>query len=195
MDSRLEVPLVSISQVRIPPRCVSNSSMYPLYLKLMLDKIKALILENTFTSLRKVVPHALPLLGPLSFLCHQKWDSVSKLPLIPRSTPILMLSGARDEVVPCEHMKELWEIATRRQGAKVNILVGDGSARENGNESERNPEVGGGKSKFVEFERGCHSAHLLSALIAILTDPLLDDTCVQLGYWTAITNFLESVCL
>lgn len=141
------------------------------------SKINALILENTFTSLRKVVPHALPFLGPLSFLCHQKWDSVSKLPLIPRSTPILMLSGVRDEVVPCEHMKELWEIAARRQGTKVNSLGGNGNARENGKERERNPEVGSGRSKFVEFEQGCHN-----------------DTCVQLGYWTAITNFLESVC-
>jgi len=145
--------------------------MYSLCLNRELDKINALILENTFTSLRKVVPHALPFLGPLSFLCHQKWDSVSKLPLIPRSTPILMLSGVRDEVVPCEHMKELWEIATRRQGTKVNSLDGSGNARENGKERERNPEVGSGRSKFVEFEQGCHSAHLLSTLHAILTDP------------------------
>ncbi|KAL4063412.1 Alpha/Beta hydrolase protein [Scleroderma yunnanense] len=141
------------------------------------SKVRALILENTFTSLPRLIPHALPLLSPLSFLCHQKWNSASKLPLIPRSTPILMLSGVRDEVVPREHMKELWEIATRRQGTKVNNGDGDGNTRENGKDNEWNPEVGGGKSRFVEFPQGCHN-----------------DTCVQQGYWTTILNFLSSVC-
>lgn len=59
-----------------------------------------------------------------------------------------MLSGIQDEVVPREHMQELWEIITRRQGTKV--------------QSDREPkanatEVGGGKSKFVEFPGGSHS--------------------------------------
>ncbi|KAF8557181.1 alpha/beta-hydrolase [Imleria badia] len=115
------------------------------------SKITALILENTFTNLPRLVPHALPLLSPLTFLCHQKWDSASKIPLIPRSTPILMLSGVRDEVVPRQHMQELWEIVTRRQGSKL--------------ETDREPkanasEVGRGKSKFVEFPGGTHSTSL-----------------------------------
>ncbi|KAF8634024.1 hypothetical protein AX17_004289 [Amanita inopinata Kibby_2008] len=77
-------------------------------------KIHALILENTFTSLPKLVPHALPLLGPVSFLCHQKWDSLSKIPLIPSTMPILMLSGASDDLVPKEHMRVLWEAVAKR---------------------------------------------------------------------------------
>jgi hypothetical protein len=56
-----------------------------------------------------------------------------------------MLSGVLDEVVPREHMQELWQIASRRQGTKVSdksdIL-----------------EIGNGKSKFIEFETGQHSA-------------------------------------
>ncbi|KAJ7822444.1 Alpha/Beta hydrolase protein [Mycena leptocephala] len=82
----------------------------------------ALILENTFESLPRVV-RSWPLIGPFSFLCFQKWDSASKLPRIPASTPILMLSGERDEVVPKRHMEALWEIAgrrhSRREGAEV----------------------------------------------------------------------------
>lgn len=111
-------------------------------------QIEALILENTFTNLPRLVPKALPLLGPLSFLCHQKWDSASKIPLIPRSTPILMLSGVRDEVVPREHMQELWQIVSRRQGTKSSGT---------GNKSDIT-EVGNGKSRFLEFEGGHHSA-------------------------------------
>lgn len=49
----------------------------------------------------------MPWLAPLSFLCHEKWDSASKVKLIPVKTPILMLSGQEDEIVPREHMKEL----------------------------------------------------------------------------------------
>jgi len=129
------------------------------------SKITALILENTFMNLPRLVPHALPLLSPLTFLCHQKWDSASKIPFIPKSTPILMLSGVRDEVVPREHMQELWEIIARRQGSKVQP---DGEPKVT--------EVGRGKSKFVEFPVGSHN-----------------DTCVQQGYWTEVAVFVASL--
>ncbi|KAI9567879.1 Alpha/Beta hydrolase protein [Boletus coccyginus] len=130
-------------------------------------KIAALILENTFTNLPRLVPHALPLLSPLTFLCHQKWDSASKIPFIPRSTPILMLSGLRDEVVPREHMQELWEIMKRRQGRRVQTDC----------EPKTNVlEVGGGKSKFEEFEHGFHN-----------------DTCVQQEYWIIVGEFVASL--
>ncbi|KAJ7772978.1 Alpha/Beta hydrolase protein [Mycena maculata] len=75
--------------------------------------VSALMIENTFTSIADVV-HGLPLLGPFSFLCTQKWESAAKVPLIPRTTPILMLSGTRDEVVPKAHMEALWAVAQRR---------------------------------------------------------------------------------
>ncbi|PFH49593.1 hypothetical protein AMATHDRAFT_62793 [Amanita thiersii Skay4041] len=77
-------------------------------------KIHALILENTFTSLPRLVPHALPVLRHVTFLCHQKWDSLSKIPLIPSTTPILMLSGALDDLVPKAHMRMLWEAIAKR---------------------------------------------------------------------------------
>ncbi|KAK0473413.1 Alpha/Beta hydrolase protein [Armillaria novae-zelandiae] len=60
------------------------------------SKIFALILENTFTSLPALVPHVLPILGPFTFLCHQKWNSASKIPLISARTPVLLLSGSAD---------------------------------------------------------------------------------------------------
>ncbi|EPS97150.1 hypothetical protein FOMPIDRAFT_1150275 [Fomitopsis schrenkii] len=117
--------------------------------------LRAIILENTFLSLPRLIPSAMPFLSPFSFLCHQKWDSAAKVPLIPRNIPILMLSGVCDEVVPREHMQGLWEIVQKR------TLSGKGS---------------GGYSKFVEFERGTHN-----------------DTCVQQGYWSNISNFVDSL--
>ena len=62
-----------------------------------------------------------------------------------------MLSGVQDEVVPREHMQELWEISTRRQGTKVQT---------NREPKANTSEVGGGKSKFVEFPGGSHSMSL-----------------------------------
>jgi hypothetical protein len=42
-------------------------------------QITALITENTFMSLPRLIPTAMPWLGPFSFLCHQKWESYLKV--------------------------------------------------------------------------------------------------------------------
>ncbi|THH01608.1 hypothetical protein EW026_g1107 [Hermanssonia centrifuga] len=151
--------------------------------------IRALILENTFLSLPRLVPTALPFLGPFAFLCHQKWDSASKVPLIPRKTPILMLSGAMDEVVPPEHMRGLWEIVVKREAGTP---AGTGTNQPAGPGKLPGVDVGGGDrdvrdaivsedrgktlSKFIEYEQGTHN-----------------DTCVQPGYWAAVAEFLASL--
>ena len=131
------------------------------------------MLENTFLSLPRLVPSALPLLGPFAWLCHQKWDSAAKAPLIPRRTPVLMLSGVRDEVVPREHMLGLWEIVRRREGAAPVPAVEQGGAEGEGVGEDKGEGKGGegegegvkvavedvrSLSKFVEFENGTHSA-------------------------------------
>ncbi|TFK23981.1 BEM46 family protein [Coprinopsis marcescibilis] len=128
-------------------------------------KISALILENTFTSLPSLIPHALPVLSSVSFLCHQKWDSINKIPLIPATTPILMLSGMQDEVVPKEHMRALWEAVAKR-GEKKSTNSGESPESKPGLE----------RAKYMEFERGSHN-----------------DTCTQPGYWGAIAEFVNSL--
>jgi abhydrolase domain-containing protein 13 len=40
---------------------------------------KGLILENTFTQMSDVIPHVIPALKYLTFLCHQKWTSIDDL--------------------------------------------------------------------------------------------------------------------
>ncbi|SJL01023.1 related to S.pombe Bem46 protein [Armillaria ostoyae] len=81
-------------------------------------KVQALIIENTFLSIPTVV-RELPLIRYFTFFVHQKWDSASKISSIPRTTPILMLSGKRDQVVPEKHMHELWALAQTRSGPGV----------------------------------------------------------------------------
>ncbi|KAI9070411.1 alpha/beta-hydrolase [Trametes sanguinea] len=136
--------------------------------------IRALILENTFTSLPRLVPSAFPVLGPFAFLCHQKWDSASKIPSIPAETPMLLLSGVRDEVVPREHMQELWQLVQQRvPGGR---RAGGTKDEETDAKDENVRHSGTGYSRFVEFERGTHN-----------------DTCVQQGYWQAVADFVANV--
>jgi len=86
--------------------------------------ITGLILENTFTSMRKLIPSCVPLLidgmAPdgyikstltsnldsiipparyIAGLCHQTWHSESFIPTI-TEVPVLFLSGLKDEIVP-----------------------------------------------------------------------------------------------
>ena len=61
--------------------------------------IKGLILENTFLSIAKMIPSALPPARFLTPLCHEHWKSEEILPQI-TDIPILFLSGLKDEIVP-----------------------------------------------------------------------------------------------
>lgn len=61
--------------------------------------IAGLILENTFLSMRKLIPSVVPPAKYLTLLCHQVWPSDSILPNI-NKVPTLFLSGLQDEIVP-----------------------------------------------------------------------------------------------
>lgn len=76
--------------------------------------VSALILENTFMSIPLLVRDWPSPIGPLSFLCTQRWPSIDRIPRISKDIPILMLSGDRDVVVPPKHMRGLWAAAKRR---------------------------------------------------------------------------------
>lgn len=68
-----------------------------------------LILENTFTSIRKLIPSAFPPAKYIAWLCHQYWPSEDILPQI-TEVPILFISGLKDEIVPPSHMKQLLSV-------------------------------------------------------------------------------------
>lgn len=81
--------------------------------------ISGLILENTFTSIRKLIPRYVPIVRLLcsyttiltlqcsvfpaakfiARMCHQYWPSEDILPKI-TDIPILFLSGLKDEIIP-----------------------------------------------------------------------------------------------
>ncbi|KAI9892839.1 MAG: hypothetical protein M1814_000998 [Vezdaea aestivalis] len=75
--------------------------------------VHGLVLENTFTAMRKLIPSVMPPAKYLARLCHEIWASDTYLPLI-TDTPILFLSGRRDEIIPPSHMDQLYEICKSR---------------------------------------------------------------------------------
>ncbi|KAK6453676.1 Alpha/Beta hydrolase protein [Scheffersomyces xylosifermentans] len=73
----------------------------------MSSAVSALILENTFLSIRKTVPHVFPMLKYFTRFVHQHWDSEKLVPQIPSKMPVLLLSARKDEIVPPEHMDKI----------------------------------------------------------------------------------------
>ena len=62
-------------------------------------QITALIIENTFMSLPRLIPTAMPWLGPFSFLCHQKWESYLKV--TSSSSPPFLVCFCIDDAALC----------------------------------------------------------------------------------------------
>ncbi|RVX68874.1 hypothetical protein B0A52_07529 [Exophiala mesophila] len=78
--------------------------------------IAAVILENTFLSLRKLIPTVMPPARYLAPLCHQLWNSESTLANVTnKDVPILFLSGGRDEIVPASMMKDLHDLCPTKK--------------------------------------------------------------------------------
>jgi abhydrolase domain-containing protein 13 len=61
--------------------------------------VSGLILENTFLSMRKLIPSVITPAKYVVRLCHQIWPSETTIPTI-TDLPILFLSGLQDEIVP-----------------------------------------------------------------------------------------------
>ncbi|POG79335.1 Alpha/Beta hydrolase protein [Rhizophagus irregularis DAOM 181602=DAOM 197198] len=77
------------------------------------DKFSGMIVENTFLSIPKLIPHVFPLIKYLAFLCHQVWPSEKAIQQIV-NVPVLFLSGLNDELVPPSHMRQLYELSQTR---------------------------------------------------------------------------------
>lgn len=54
-----------------------------------------------------LVTSVVPIARYLAPLCHQTWFSDEALAKI-TDTPVLFLSGRKDEIIPCTHMDELY---------------------------------------------------------------------------------------
>ena len=73
------------------------------------------------------------------------------MPRIPKTLPILMLSGDMDQVVPKKHMHALWEIAMKR---------GDNRNDKGGSSGPSPSDVSPSKDVFKSFAYGSHGRWL-----------------------------------
>lgn len=82
--------------------------------------VAGVILENTFTSIRKLIPSVMPPARYIANWCHQKWASDETIVKITnKEIPILFLSGLKDEIVPSHMMKELHQSCATRKTIKT----------------------------------------------------------------------------
>ncbi|GEQ71008.1 hypothetical protein JCM33374_g4689 [Metschnikowia sp. JCM 33374] len=81
------------------------------------NAIHGVILENTFLSIPKTVPHIFPALKYLTMFVNQVWDSERLVPTIPENIPLLLLSARKDEIVPPSHMDRIYSLS--RASSKV----------------------------------------------------------------------------
>lgn len=75
------------------------------------NRIRGLILENTFTSIPCMVDHIFPYVAYLKWIVLRLYyptkDLIGKI-----ETPILFMRGLEDEIVPCSHSATLYKLAT-----------------------------------------------------------------------------------
>jgi len=84
------------------------------------DKLRGLILENTFTSLPDVTRALMPFLGPFTWAIRDRWNNVQRIKDL--TVPILFISGRNDELVPPMQMEKLHAAAEKsvmRRIAKI----------------------------------------------------------------------------
>ncbi|KAJ3202703.1 hypothetical protein HK099_001766 [Clydaea vesicula] len=124
---------------------------------------EALIIENTFLSIPKLIPTVMPVIAPVKFLCHQKWNNEESIKNL-KKIPILLLSGSKDELVPPSHMLELFKIL--KEVRRCNIKKKDNLLMEDEDL----------KLVWKEFANGTHN-----------------DTCMQDNYFKFIFEFLHNL--
>ncbi|KAI8331704.1 Alpha/Beta hydrolase protein [Chlamydoabsidia padenii] len=78
------------------------------------DAFSGLMVENTFLSIPKLIPSVFPVLRYFTVLCHQQWPSEINIQRVVKS-PVLFLSGAKDELVPPSHMSKLFDLCGARE--------------------------------------------------------------------------------
>ncbi|CAB5384943.1 unnamed protein product [Rhizophagus irregularis] len=79
------------------------------------DEVDALIVENTFLSIPKLLPTFFSPLKYITFICTQIWPSDEQIKKI-KKIPILFLSGKLDALVSQQQMKELYKLSNTLAG-------------------------------------------------------------------------------
>lgn len=98
LDYILEHPVLKRTKIVIYGQSLGGALAVQLTAKNQ-EHIHALILENTFRSMRTLIPSAFPPAKYMARFCHQLWPSETIIGDI-NDLPVLFLSGEKDEIVP-----------------------------------------------------------------------------------------------
>lgn len=89
-------------------------------------EIAGVILENTFTSIKKLIPSVMPPAKYIAWLCHQQWNSDESIQKFAEDgPPILFLSGKQDEIVPPVMMRTLFDLCKTANKTWKEFPAGD----------------------------------------------------------------------
>ncbi|THH11063.1 hypothetical protein EW145_g904 [Phellinidium pouzarii] len=137
--------------------------------------ISAIIAENTFTSLRRLIQDVLPVFSFVAPFFRQ-WNSVRRLAELPRTVSLLLLSGQRDEVIPPAHMRQLWEAATRASPVPF---------------SRSKKRKAGSRLKFEQDRLGAEL--MRDGRLVEIPGGSHNDTWDDPTYWDAVEAFIEGL--
>jgi len=74
-----------------------------------IHRLMGMVLESTFRSIPRVAQRLLPMIPANAVLRYERYDSISRIPHI--KIPLLVIHGTRDELIPVEEGKALYEAA------------------------------------------------------------------------------------
>ena len=77
--------------------------------------LAGVMLENTFTSIPKLVPHVMPLFANLTMIITQRWQSEKLIGQISPDLPMLFMAGGQDELIPPSMFSELYKKCSSRR--------------------------------------------------------------------------------
>jgi len=147
------------------------------------DRIHGVILENTFLTMRKLIPNLIPILTPFTFLCHEKWESEKELLKFTyrrkengteKFLPVLLLSSELDEIVPNKQFEELCQCLrnVRREASTKK----EREIEENGNYEPDSPEQILVREQYNIFWHRFDGVHH-------------NDTCIHPEYYPCIKSW------
>jgi len=149
------------------------------------DRIHGVILENTFLTMRKLIPNLVPWLAPFTFLCHEKWESENELVKFTyqrkdknsnkeKFIPVILLSSELDEIVPNNQFEELCQRLR-------NVRREASSQKERDIEELGNTEPDSPEQKLVREQYNVHWRRFDGVHH--------NDTCIHPDYYPCIKNW------
>lgn len=85
--------------------------------------LAGLIVENTFLSISHMVDRIFPFLKPIkAYVLRMNWNNQEAASQLV-TTPVLYLAGAKDELVPYNHMETLYKTSLSAQNTKATLCV------------------------------------------------------------------------